>query len=399
MALWKKVILAIVLGVLFGMYLPQYAIYIKPIGDIFIRLLKVVITPLVFFSILSGMCSMESSTATSRVSLKSIALYVFTTITAIALGIAAALILRPGDGIECSLCPTTSTLVPQFKFSDFLINIIPSSPLSPFIENNVLQAVFLALLFGYSISQLNNNEIKKSVNSLFQLMIKVIIYVVELTPYATFSFTAWLIADQGFDLFFSFSSLALAVLCAIIVQYLLFGVMILVFCRMSPMPFYRKSLEYQLIAFSTSSSKATLPTTMKVCREDLGVSASSTAFVLPLGASMNMVGLAIKLSVSALFFAQLYNTPLGMHEYAVIIFTSTIGSIGGAGIPGGTLVMLPMILSAINLPIDGVALLAGIERIMDMASTAINITGDAVVTVVVDHSEGTLDKKKYLKGN
>lgn len=165
---------------------------------------------------------------------------------------------------------------------------------------------------------------------------------------------------------------------------------------MSPMPFYKKSLEYQIIAFSTGSSKASLPTTMKVCRENLGISESSTSFVLPLGASINMDGLAINLSLATIFFAQLLGVTLSPYDYMIITITATLGSIGGAGIPGGLLVMLPMVLSSVNLPIEGVAILAGIDRILDMFRTTISITGDAVVTLIVDHSEDSLDKERYL---
>lgn len=154
-------------------------------------------------------------------------------------------------------------------------------------------------------------------------------------------------------------------------------------------------MSYQIVAFSTGSSKASLATTMKVCREKLGISESSTAFVLPLGASINMDGFAINLSLTAIFFAQLMGVELATYDYMMIILTATLGSIGGAGIPGASLIMLPLVLTSINLPIEGVAILAGIDRIMDMLRTTINITGDATITLIVDNSEGTLDKDAY----
>ena len=161
------------------------------------------------------------------------------------------------------------------------------------------------------------------------------------------------------------------------------------------MPFYRKSLPYQILAFSTSSSKATLATTMNICRDELGVSEPSTSFILPLGASINMDGFAINLGLTTIFFAQMLGVTLQPHDYLVIILTATLGSIGGAGIPGASLIMLPMVLSSVNLPIEGVAILAGIDRILDMLRTTINITGDATITMLVDNSEGTFDKEKY----
>jgi Na+/H+-dicarboxylate symporter len=184
-----------------------------------------------------------------------------------------------------------------------------------------------------------------------------------------------------------------------IMQYIIFGLMILVFCRVSPLPFYKKSIEYQMIAFSTGSSKASLATTMKVCREKLGISESSTSFVLPIGASINMDGFAINLGLTTIFFAQAMGVSLGFSDYLIIVITSTLGSMGGAGIPGASLFMLPMVLSSVNLPTGGVALIAGIDRILDLLRTTINITGDATITMIIDKSEGTLDKKKYYSDN
>ena len=169
----------------------------------------------------------------------------------------------------------------------------------------------------------------------------------------------------------------------------------MVFCKVSPIPFYKKSIEYQMIALSTGSSKASLATTMQVCRQKLGVSESSTSFVLPLGASINMNGLSIKLGMSALFFAQVLGIDLAFGDYIVIILTGTLGSIGGAGIPGAFIIMLPIMLTSVGLPIEGVALLVGIDRVLDLLSATINITGDATITLVIDSSEGTLDKDMY----
>ena len=167
------------------------------------------------------------------------------------------------------------------------------------------------------------------------------------------------------------------------------------FCRLSPIPFYKKSIEYQMIAISTGSSKASLATTMQVCRQRLGVSETSTSFVLPLGASINMDGLAIKLGLSVMFFAQIMGIELSLNDYMIIVLTGTLGSIGGAGIPGSFIIMLPIMLTSVGLPIEGVALLVGVDRVLDLLSTTINITGDATITLVVDSTEGTLDRDMY----
>jgi Na+/H+-dicarboxylate symporter len=205
------------------------------------------------------------------------------------------------------------------------------------------------------------------------------------------------VGTQGKDVLISLSKLIGAGIFAFALQYGVFGLMILIFGRLSPIPFYKKSLEYQAIAFSTSSSKAALPVTMAVCQEKMGVSKISSSFILPLGATINMDGMAIYLGLCAVTFAQAAGHQLSLQDYGSIIFTATLGSIGGAGIPSASLVMLPMVLSSVNLPLERVALIAGIDLIMDTLRTTISITGDAAVTVMVDSSEGMIDKKVYMK--
>lgn len=170
---------------------------------------------------------------------------------------------------------------------------------------------------------------------------------------------------------------------------------VVVFARISPMPFYRKMIEPQLLAFSTSSSKETLATAMRVVNDEMGVSKSSTSFVLPLGASINMDGTAIYLAICALFFSQAFDVPIDTHHYFLLILTATLGSIGAAGIPSGSLIMMGMVLTSVGLPLEGIALIAGVDRILDMMRTTVNITGDAVITMLVDKSEGTMDVERY----
>jgi Na+/H+-dicarboxylate symporter len=258
--------------------------------------------------------------------------------------------------------------------------------------------VFFALFTGYAINKMKqeSEELKKLINTVARMFIKMISVIMELSPYAAFALIAYVVSTHGLDAIISLSKLVAAVVVAMVLQYIIFGLMILIFCRISPMPFYKKSIEYQLIAISSSSSKASLPTTMNVCRNNLGVSESSTSFVLPLGAAINMNGFAINLSLTAIFFAQTLGVELAAHDYMMIILTSTLGSIGGAGIPGASLIMLPVVLASVNLPIEGVAILAGIDRVLDMLRTAINITGDATITLIIDESEGLLDKEKYF---
>ena len=400
MKLWQKVTLGLVAGIFFGIYAPlEYAKAVKPMGDIFLSLIKMVIMPLIFFSLISGMTNISDPDALGRIGMKATIAFLSTTVFAVLFGIGVALILEPGVGTIIELGDVASIAKPtEFDAMTFFVNIIPTNPIEAFAKGEVLQVVFFALFLGVTINKMgpNTQELRAVIHSSARLFIKMISYVIELAPYAAFALIAWVVSTQGVAVLFSLSKLVFAVVIAMVLQYLIFGLMIMVFCRMSPMPFYRKSWEYQVIALSSASSKATLPTTMEVCNQRLGVSESSTAFLLPLGAALNMNGFAINLSLTTIFFAQMLGVPLEFHDYLIIVLTSTLGSIGGAGIPGASLIMLPMVLASVNLPIEGVAILAGIDRVLDMLRTAINITGDATITLIVDNSEGTLDREKYL---
>jgi Na+/H+-dicarboxylate symporter len=244
-----------------------------------------------------------------------------------------------------------------------------------------------------------DNRASKRLSDIFNLVslmvFRMVHLIVQLSPVAACALTAWVVGTQGIVVLEKLLKLIGCAYLAFGIQYLVFGLIIYGWTRLSPLPFFKKSVEYQTLAFSTSSTKAALPTTIKVCENRLGVSSLSSSFVLPLGASINMDGIAIYISLCVLFFAQATGKVLGIADYGSIILLGTLGSIGGAGIPGGTIVMLPMVLGAVGLPIEGIALIAGIDRIVDMMRTTISITGDATVALCVDHSEGLLDKNKY----
>lgn len=397
MKLWQKVFIGLTAGVLFGIYLKDYTEIISPIGAVFLRLIKMIIVPLLFFTLVSGITGMRDPSSVGRIARKSMLAYLGTTCFAVSFGLILGNIIEPGVGITIDLGPTQETSQNVFNLLEFLIDIVPNNIFIAFSTSNVLQIVFISIFTGVLINVVGHSAepIKELVHAGSKLVLKMISVIVELSPYAAFSLTACVVGKQGVDVIYSLGRLFEALMIAFTLQYLIFGLMIIVFCRMSPMPFYRKSIEYQMIALSTGSSKASLATTMQVCRQKLGVSETSTSFVLPIGASVNMNGLSIKLGLSTVFFAQVMGVDLSFVDYVVIILTGTLGSIGGAGIPGSFIIMLPIMLSSVGLPVEGVALLVGIDRVLDLFSTTINITGDATVTLLVDHSEGTLDKNIY----
>lgn len=398
MKLWQKVLLGLSLGVIFGMFFPEYAEYIKPIGDIFLRLIKMIIAPLIFFSLLTGITSIEDPATLGRIGKKAVAGFLGTTFFAILFGMVMALTLQPGYGVHLNFGQNATTVAAPFDLIVFIENIVPESAVGTFTNGNILAVVFLAIFTGLVLNKMGSiaQPVKDFSSLLSKITLKMIAMIVELSPYAVFGLTAWSVSTNGLGVMGGLFKLVGAIFLAMSCQYLIFGLLIYAFCRISPLPFYKKSLEYQVVAFSTASSKAALGTTMQVCRERLGISSASTSFLVPLGASINMVGFAINLSLVTIFFAQALGVHLALHDYLIIMLTTTVGTIGGAGIPGANLVILPMVMASVGLPVEGVALIAGIDRILDMVRTTINITGDATVSLIVDNSEGTFNKEMYF---
>lgn len=397
MQLWKKVFLGLFLGIVAGLILGPHAFYLKFIGDIFIRLIKMIIVPLVLCAIVGGISSVGGTKRLGKIGIKACAIYLMTTIVAVCIGISTALLFKPGQFFVLPLQAPSTITVKNFSFLNTLMDIIPQNIFESMANGNILQVVFFAVFAGFCINALGDKG--KRVAGFFQtfsvLVFKMITMIVQLSPYAAFSCAAYLVGSQGMDVLKSLGSLVLTGATAFSLQYLCFGLMIRFFSKLSPLPFFKKSLEYQSVALSTSSSKAALPITMSVCRQKLGVSEVGSSFVLPLGASINMDGVAIYLGVCAIFVAQSCGVTLSLTDYGLIIFASTFGSIGAAGIPSGTMIFLPMVLQSVGLPIEYVALIIGIDRIMDMMRTIISITGDAAVCVVIDASEKQLNKEVY----
>lgn len=400
LALWKKITVGLVSGIVVGMVFGEEAEVLKPIGDIFIRLIRMIIVPLIYVSIVMGMTSINDNSSLSRIAIKSIVAFLVTTSFAIIIGLTAAYIFKPGIGITAESIGgygfERSSSELQFSVMKLINDTIPDNALNALVSGNMLQVVFFSFFTGIVINKLKDNTL---IASGFQLAAKVVFKMIDLVlrlaPYGAFALTSSVVGKQGIGMLQNLGMLVVTLIVAMSVQYIIFGILIAGIARLSPFPFYKKSLEYQSLAFSTSSSKATLATTMHVCAEKLGISRNSTSFVLPLGAAINMDGMAIYLGICTLFFAQIYGINLTTIEYVIIILTCTLGSIGAAGIPSGTIIMLPMVLSSVNIPIEGIALIAGIDRILDMMRTTLNITGDAAITLLIDQSEGTLDKKLY----
>ena len=394
--LWQKVLLGMLLGIVMGYYFKEYASMFKPFGDAFMHLIKMVVVPLIFFSVLNGITNMSDISTFGRIGVKALLTYSLTTAFAVVIGLVTANIFRPGDAIDISLGDGL-VQVEEHSIMEILLAMIPSNPINAMATGNIPQVVVFAFFTGFALILIGDKgrEIKKFVVSATHLVFKMIEMVIKLTPYGVFAMMSWIVAEYGLEVVLSLGRFVGVVVGAFFIQYILFGFMLLFLARLNPLKFYSKILSTQMLAFATSSSKATLATAMQTLHQKLGVSRQCSSFVLPLGASMNMDGTAIYLGICSVFFAQIIGVELTASQYLIIMLTSTIGSIGAAGFPGGSLVMMSMVLSSVGLPLEGISLILGVDRFIDMLRTTINITGDCTVTVIIDSWEKKLNRKLY----
>ena len=406
MKLWQQVLIGLILGVLAGIVLGEKAADLKIFGTIFISLIKMVIVPLIFFALLSGITSMQGQGNFTRVGLKGFSAYILTAVFAVIIGLSAGILFHPGAGVDLhSILATADITQPAVivkappTVTEFLLNLIPVNPLNSMVNDNFLQIIVFSIFTGITINLIGEKgkPLREVIYSASQMAFKMIEIIIKLAPLGVFGYISWVVGTQGIDILQSLAKLIVVVLAACVFQYLIFGLMILVFARISPLPFYRKILFTQSIAFATSSSKATLSTAMSQLQERLGVSKTNSNFLMPLGVCINMDGTAIYLGICALFFAQAYGIDLTTQNYIMLVLTCTLGSIGAAGIPSGSIIFMSMVLSSVGLPIEGIGIILGVDRVLDMVRTTVNITGDSAITLIVDKSEGALDEKLYYK--
>lgn len=397
--LWVQVIIGLVLGVTAGIVFKEEAEGLKILGKIFIKLIKMVIVPLIFFALLSGITSIAEGQDFKSLGIKGFASYMFTAMFAVIIGLVTGVIFKPGEGVDLSALSSgaTPTATTPPSAMEFLLNLIPSNPVEAMASGNFLQLIVFTIFTGVTINLIGDKAraAKQVIDSSAQIMFQMIGAIVKLAPYGVFGFIASVVGTQGIEVLESLGKLIVAVMAACVFQYIIFGVMLLFIGRVNPIPFYKKMVFTQSLAFATSSSKATLSTAMEQLQTRLGVSRTSTNFLLPLGACINMDGTAIYLGIVAVFFAQAFGVTLETHDYLMLVLTCTLGSIGAAGIPSGSIIFMGMVLTSVGLPLEGIALILGIDRILDMVRTTINITGDSTITLMVDSTEGTLDEKLY----
>ncbi|MGB5945088.1 dicarboxylate/amino acid:cation symporter [Paenisporosarcina sp.] len=394
-----KIIIALVLGAITGiilnvfapdLFLPVDKYFFTPVGKIFINLITMLVVPIVFISIALGTAGLGDPKKLGRIGLKTISYFLATTSVAIVIGLGLAYLFEPGNAGTFNTTGLEYSSEKAPPISETLLNIIPTNPIQSFAEGNMLQIIVFAIFIGFALTMLGTKveKVKDLLEQGNDIMMYLVNLVMKFAPYGTFALLASAIGQQGLDAIKAMSLYMIVVLLALVVHAIVtYGSTILLIAKRNPIHFFKGFAPAMGVAFSTSSSNATLPVSMSVAQKNLGVPKTISSFVQPLGATINMDGTAIMQGVATIFIAQVYDVNLSLTALVIVVLTAVLASIGTAGVPGVGLIMLAMVLTSVDLPVEGIALIIGIDRLLDMARTAVNITGDAACAVIVAETE------------
>ena len=395
LALYWQILIAFALSVLYGLFFSEHVHLVAWMGDIFIKALKMIIIPLIFTSIISGIANVGSGDNLGRLGFKTIAYYLSTSTAALFTGLVIVNIFKPGVGADLGFANQVEGLgVAKESFGSTLMNIVPDNLFVAMVENQMLSIIFFAILMGFFISKTKEKSQKILLgffDSLFELIMKITLFVIRFTPYGIFGIVAKQIAENN-DLGELFSRLGLFMLVVILAlfihAFIVLPIVLKTIGRVSPIKHFNAMRTPLITAFSTSSSNATLPLTMNAVKKNSGVSTKISSFTLPLGATVNMDGTALYELVAAMFIAQAYGIELTFTEQIIGVLTGLLASIGAAGIPMAGLVMISVVLSAMGLPLEGVGLILAVDRLLDMFRTTVNVWSDSCGAVIIAKSEG-----------
>ena len=419
--LTTRIVIAMVAGIVTGALLqvlmPEGSDYVIPlylfdfsirgffvdgvfevIGQIFVASLRMLVVPLVFVSLICGTCSLKDTSKLGRIGGKSIGLYLLTTAIAISFAMSLALFIGPGEGVNMA-ADTTFASKEAPSLAQVLINMFPSNPFASFAQGNMLQVIIFALLFGISIALSGSagERIASIFTDMNEVIMRLVAILMNIAPYGVFCLLAGLFTDVSLKTFGNLLIYFLVVFFALLAHGLItYPVILKLLTGLNPLVFLKKMRNTVVFAFSTSSSNATIPVTLETTTKKMGVKNSIASFTVPLGATINMDGTAIMQGVATVFIAQVFNVDLTISDFLLVILTATLASIGTAGVPGVGLIMLAMVLEQVGLPVEGIGLIIGVDRLLDMTRTAVNVTGDSMVTLIVGKTEGEFDKDIYL---
>ena len=409
-----QIFIALLIGALFGVVIHYWipSSYIKDtvivegvlyvVGQGFIRLMQMLVVPLVFCSLICGSMAIGDTKTLGKVGVKTIGFYLVTTALAVCVALGSALLINPGRGLDMDAVQkgTVSSTTEATSLVDTLLNIIPKNPVQSMANGDMLPIIVFALFVGIMLAKLGTrgSVVANFFSQFNDVMMEMTMAIMKIAPIGVFCLIGRTFATDGFSAFAPMLkymgnvTLALAIQCLVVYQILLF-----VFTRLNPFKFIKKFLPVMGFAFSTATSNATIPMSIDTLSKKMGVSKQISSFTIPLGATINMDGTSIMQGVAVVFIAQAYGIPLTMGNLATVVVTATLASIGTAGVPSVGLVTLAMVLNSVGLPTEGIALIMGIDRILDMIRTAVNITGDAVCTTIVCHQEGSLNREVFNK--
>lgn len=394
--LLTQILIAFILAIIAGIIVGPSIEVVQPLGDLFLRLIKFIIVPLVLASLVVGVASTGDIKNIGRMGGITFIYYMLTTALAVTFGLILGNIFSPGKGLDIEASTEKAEVAEVPSVVDTLLNIVPTNPIQALVEANMLQIIFFALFLGIAITMLGDRA--KTVYNFFdelaEVMYKITGIVMKFAPIGVFGLIAPVVGKYGLSVLLPLLKVILVVYLGCILHAVItYGMSVKVFANMSPLKFFKGIAPASLVSFSTSSSAGTLPVTIKSTEENLGVSRKVSSFVLPLGATINMDGTALYQGVCALFIAQFFGIDLTFTQQLTIVLTATLASIGTAGVPGAGLIMLTMVVTSVGLPVEGIALIAGIDRILDMIRTSVNVTGDASAAVVVN----AIEQKKETK--
>lgn len=412
--LTRNIFIALILGIIVGVIfnkMPESKLIdeiivgkgMAFIGSLFIRSIKMLVAPLVFFSIVCGSSSIGDIKKLGRVGGKTLGFYLTTTAIAISISIALALLINPGIGLDLSQIssqqPTIKEAVP---LGDVLLNMIPKNPIKALADGEMLQIIVFSILLGIAMSLVGEKAepVKRVFDGMNEMMLKMVTMIMYIAPIGVFGLLVKTFSELGFEAMIYLGKYMLTVIFALIVH----GVVtylgaLKTLGKVSPIQFIKNFAPAMSVAFSTATSSGTLPVTTEMVEERCGVSKEVASFTLPLGATINMDGTAIMQGVAVIFIAQVYGITLTVPQILTVVMTATLASVGTAGVPGVGLITLSMVLQAVNLPVEGIGLIMGIDRILDMTRTAVNITGDAVCTILIAKSESEFNEDIFYKDN
>ena len=375
-------------------------IYIFNLGSsIFVNLLKLLIVPLVFFSLVSGISSLTNMTSLGNITFKTITLYLSTTAIAVSLSLIIGSIFKPGSGYSSNIAPPDK--LPQGQgIYETVLDIFPSNIIEAMANNQMLAVVFFSILFGLALNKTNHltNNFSESFEKLNTVFMQLVIMIISFAPIGVFCLIGKFVIADGLDIFQeAFKYVTLLIIVLIIHAFVTYSLILKIFTNLSLATFYRKMREVAIFAFSTSSSAATIPVTLKTVQDNLGVNKNVASFVIPVGATINMDGTAIMQGMATVFIAQMSGIDLSLIQYVQVVILAVVTSIGTAAVPSAGTITLVIILQQFGLPLEAIGIILAVDRILDMLRTSVNVTGDAAVACIVANSEDLLDKNIYNK--